>query len=125
MASLSDELLSFIQKELQSVEHLEVLLLLRAERERGWRDTEVYDVVRSSVASVRERLQQLADAGFLAAGEGGTYRYAPNSEQSARVIDELARAYRSSRVAVIDAIYQPQTAASELAQAFRIKRKRL
>lgn len=123
MANLSDELLGFIQKELQSVEHLEILLLLRAERDRVWRDTEVYDVIRSSVPSVRERLQQLADAGFLSAGEGGKYRYTPNSEQSRRLIDELAAAYRSSRVAVIDAIYQPRTAASELAQAFRIKRK--
>jgi hypothetical protein len=123
MANLSDELLRFIAQEFHSIDHLEILLLLRGERERWWRESDVFDIVRSSLQSVAERLQQLSAAGFLERREPTSYRYAPKNPERAQLVDQLADAYRFRRVAVIDAIYRPPTAASELARAFRIKRK--
>jgi hypothetical protein len=123
MANLSDELMRFIAQEFHSIDHLEILLLLRGERERWWRESDVFDIVRSSLQSVAERLQQLYTTGFLERREPTSYRYAPKTPARAQLVDELADAYRLRRMAVIDAIYRPATPAYELARAFRIKRK--
>jgi hypothetical protein len=125
MANLSDDLEAFIQQEIRSLEQLEVLLLLRGRPERWWSERNVFESIRSSLLSVSDRLAELSAAGFLERSEHEqlTYRYAPNTPTRIRLIDELAEAYRQRRIAVIDAIYRPRTPASELARAFRIKRK--
>jgi hypothetical protein len=125
MANLSNDLERFIQQEVRSIEQLEVLLLLCSKREKWWSEAEVFAVIRSSLPSVADRLAELSAAGFLERLEQQTltYRYAPNTPDRIRLIDELEEAYRRRRVAVIDAIYRPQTPATQLAQAFKIKRK--
>jgi hypothetical protein len=126
MANLSADLERFIRQGIHSIEQLEVLLLLSAQPERWWNETEVFKVIRSSLPSVSDRLAELSVSGLLERRDDQTltYRYAPKTLPHARLIEELAEAYRSHRVAVIDAIYRPQTPASELAQAFRIKRRK-
>jgi hypothetical protein len=127
MANLSDDLERFIRQEIRSIEQLEVLLLLSSKPEKWWSETEVFDVIRSSLLSVRDRLAELSAAGLLKRLDVHplAYRCAPNTPERTRLIDELAEAYHRSRLAVIDAIYRPQTPASELARAFKIKRKEL
>jgi hypothetical protein len=124
-SNLPEELEQFIAREFRSIEHLEILLLLRNTRQKWWQEREVLDVIRSSPQSVNERLDGLCSAGYLEKSEGEprSYRYLPNNPNLAQLVDELAEAYKFRRVAVVEVIYRPRdTAASELARAFKIKR---
>ena len=119
------ELQRFIASEFRSLEHLEVLLLLHGGRDRVWEERAVYDVLRSSVSSVHERLSELREAGFIEKASESAYRYAPGSPELAQKVDQLAEAYRSRRSSVIETIYgRSNTAASDLARAFEIRRKK-
>ncbi len=53
-----------LSRHIRSVEQLEVLLLLRGSPDRTWTSVEVYDVIRSSPASVTQRLEAFTAAGF-------------------------------------------------------------
>jgi hypothetical protein len=124
-SNLPEELEQFIAREFRSIEHLEILLLLRNSPEKSWQAREVFEVIRSSPPSVNDRLEELCTAGYLerSALEPKAYRYLPNNPGLARRVDELAEAYKFRRVAVVEAIYgRRETPASELARAFKIKR---
>jgi hypothetical protein len=123
--NLPEELEQFIAREFRSIEHLEILLLLRNSREKWWQTRQVFDVIRSSPQSVCDRLEELCGAGFVerSPSEAGSYRYLPTNSGLADRIEQLAEAYKSRRVAVIEAIYgRRDTPASQLARAFKIKR---
>jgi hypothetical protein len=125
MANLSNELERFIVREIRSIEQLEVLLLLRKEPEKWWSEADVFEAIRSSLPSVVDRLAQLSAAGFLERRDGHPllYRYAPDTPSRAKLVEELAEAYRHRRIAVIDAIYGRHNPAAEFARAFKLKRK--
>jgi DNA-binding IclR family transcriptional regulator len=119
------ELQRFIASEFRSLEHLEVLLLLRSGPDRDWDERAVYDVLRSSLASVHERLTELYEAGYIDQTPSGLYRYDPASPELAQKVAEVAEAYKTRRSSVTEAIYgRGNTAASDLARAFEIRRKK-
>jgi hypothetical protein len=88
------------------MEALEVLLLVHSDPERWWTPTEVYDSVRSSRASIAQRLEDFTAARFLtkSGNEPPTYRYTPD-DKLGRAVDETAAAYRTWRVRVIETIF--------------------
>lgn len=114
----------FLSKYIRSLEQLEVLLLLRNSANRSWTSAEVYEVVRSSRASVEERLESFVQLGFLAKEDGAppTFRYAPKENLGAAV-DETAGAYQKWRVRVIEAIFTPAVdPAQRFADAFKVRK---
>lgn len=114
----------FLSSHVDSVEQLEVLLLLRSAPDREWSVDEVNRELGSSISSIRTRLAVLASKGFLTAREGDglqLYRYSPPSSAERGVIDELALAYKERRLAVINLIYtRPESDAVYFADAFKI-----
>jgi hypothetical protein len=122
--SLDPDVRRFIEAHVDSIELLEVLLLLRAEPARAFGPDDVATALRTSPASARERLRALATQRLLVGGEGDGYRYAPEDAALAVVVDRVAAAYRDRRVTVIGLIYaRPPDAVRELARAFRVGRK--
>jgi hypothetical protein len=114
----------FLSKYIRSLEQLEVLLLLRNSPTRSWAPAEVYEVVRSSRASVEERLESFVSLGFLGKEDGSppTFRYAPKDELGA-ALDETASAYQKWRVRVIEAIFTPVAdPAQRFADAFKVRK---
>jgi hypothetical protein len=117
---LDPDVRRFLAAHVDSVEQLEVILLLRAEPARWWTDADVSTALRTAPASAAGRLRDLAARGILAAGAEG-FRYAPGESDMATVIDRVAAAYRDRRVTVIATIYaRPPDAVRELARAFRV-----
>lgn len=117
-----------LAEHIDSIEQIEVLMLLRAQPEREWSAEEVNRELRSSVMSIQDRLGGLAAMGFLVAREAGAdlvYRYAPASDEVRGVIDALEAVYKARRFSVINLIYaKPESDVMSFSEAFRITRKR-
>ncbi len=114
----------FLSQYIQSLEQLEVLLLLWNSPNHSWTSAEVYEVVRSSRSSVEERLESFAQLGFLGKDDGPppTFRYAPK-ENLGTAVDETAGAYQKWRVRVIEAIFTPAVdPAQRFADAFKVRK---
>jgi hypothetical protein len=122
---ISEPVRRFIAQHVHSAAQLEVLLLLRAVPGREW---SIHDVARAQVSTpdMAERMLEDLRARGLASGGGtaGRFRYAP-PDGLASVIDDLAEAYATRRVAVVGLIFsKPSSAVTGLADAFRIRRGR-
>ncbi len=114
---------AFIDRHLESVAQLEVLLLVRAAPER-WSSVE--EIARAQVSApdaVGLALRHLCDQGLLAE-QDGSFRYEPGDD--ARMVDQLAEAYANRRAKVVAQVFSAPEggAASTLAEGFRFRRRR-
>jgi hypothetical protein len=120
---IPDAVRKLIAEHIDSVEQLEILILLRAQRNRGWTAAEINDAMKSSVSSVESRLTALADRGLLQR-EGRTFRYQATPEMDATVAD-LAQAYGERRFTVIELIFaKPTDKLRAFADAFKVSKKK-
>lgn len=114
----------FINQYIDSVEQLEILLLVSQEPSRVWTVDSVLKVIQSSLESVAARMKNLAAFGFFAFDEKeGGYRFNPNSADMARQVEGLREAYTTMRVRVIQAIFSgPGKQAQHFADSFRFRK---
>ena len=123
--SLPDPVRQLLRRHIQSLEQLEVLLLLHGQPERAWTAPEVYDVVRSSQSSIAARLHAFTAEGFLTteAGPPPTFRYAPQDQNLRAAVDQTATAYQTRRVRIIEAIFAPAAdPVQSFADAFKLRK---
>lgn len=114
-----------LARNIQSVEQLEVLLLLRGQPQRAWTAAEVFDVIRSSQSSIASRLQAFTAQGFLVEEKGApaTYRFAPKDQNLQAAVDQTATVYQTWRVRVIEAIFAPEAdPVQSFADAFKLRK---
>jgi DNA-binding IclR family transcriptional regulator len=112
-----------IADHIDSVEQLEVLILLRSQRGRSWTVEEINDEIKSSTSSVEARLTALAARG-LVERQGPTFRYQAAPEMDVTVT-ELAQAYAERRFTVIELIFaKPADKLRAFADAFKVNRKK-
>ena len=124
-SGFSDQLNRFIAQEIGSLEQLEVLLFVSANPQKWWTVRDVYNVVKSSLPSITERLNEMVARGFLRkeAGPEVRYQFGPNDENLQQLISELSNAYKEKSVKVVQAIYsKPPDAVQEFAKAFRVRK---
>jgi len=123
-SGFSEQLDRFIAREISSLEQLEVLLCLFAHPEKWWTVQDVYNVVKSSISSVNDRLNEMVARGFLRQdGDAVRYQFAPRDENLRTLISELGTAYKEKSVKVVQAIYsKPPDAVQEFAKAFRVRK---
>src|SRR6218665_1273339 len=113
----------FIARYVQSVEQLEIMLLLQRDANTTWTVASTYDVILSTPASVERWLNELAAQGLLTreATTPVTYRYAAPPE-IADEVRALVQFYKTTPVRVIEAVYKPRIdAAQSFADAFKLK----
>jgi hypothetical protein len=125
-SGFSDELDKFIAAEIQSLEQLEILLLLSGNPHKWWSAKSVYDVIKSSPASVEDRLSEMAATGMLRKETDGEtrYQFCPANDVVWRIVNELRDAYKERSVKVVQAIYsKPPDAVQEFARAFRVRKE--
>jgi hypothetical protein len=121
----SEDVYRFLYHNIDSVEQLEVLLLLRRSPERGWTAEEVAQTLYSHPSSILHRLSSLAGRGLLRELEPATYQYAPRSAELHATVTRVAETYRERRVAVITLIAsKPIENVRAFSDAFRIRRKK-
>jgi len=98
------ELFQFVKGSIRSVWALELLLLMRANRDRNWTAEQLVTELRASTPLVLQVLQTFHQAGLVREVEPGCFEYAPASATLEVRCDELERAYRERPVTVINAI---------------------
>jgi predicted transcriptional regulator len=117
-----DAVLSFVDRHIESIEHLEVLLVLAAQ-EKSFSAAEIFQKIQSSQASVDQRLESLVKAGLLARESDGKFRFAPKDNETRQLVKELAGAYKTRPVRIIEAIYARKTdAVRSFADAFKFRK---
>jgi hypothetical protein len=122
---LPEDVHRFLHQHIESVEQLEVLLLLWRAPERGWSSDEVATAVYSHPSSVVRRLAMLYGQGLLREREPGCYQYAPRTAELHDTVTRLDHIYRERRVAVITLIAsKPIENVRAFSDAFRIRRKK-
>lgn len=121
---IPDDVLSFIDRTITSIDQLEILLLLRAQRDRTWTGNQVSDELRSHPTAAAERLESLATAGLIES-DGQTpagYRFRPASPEMGRLVDGLDQSYRAYRLRVIERVFKKPDSFQSFADAFRIRK---
>ena len=108
-----------------SLEKLEVLLLLRARADREWTASAVSLELRITESSAAARLADLAARGLLVgnAENPPVYRFSPSSSEDVQAVTELAAVYGAKRVSVITFIFsRPLDKVRGFADAFVFKK---
>jgi hypothetical protein len=100
--NLPDDVRQFLLDHIDSVERLEVLLLLHR-KPAAWTPLEIAEERRSSQLAATLHLDGLTHAGMVVA-EGGRYRIHGDTAL-AQLLDRVADVYRERHVSVITFIY--------------------
>lgn len=122
--SISEPLQSFLQQRLASIEQIEIVLLLRKDRDRAWSATEVASSLGTPPESAAMRLFLLASAGLILFEPAGVprYRYAASEPEVEALLTELQDAYENDRASVGSAIGAPADPIRSFADAFKLKK---
>ncbi len=123
MNGLPEDVHRFLYQHIESVEQLEVLLLLWQAPDRDWTADDVARALYSHPSSVASRLALLMGQGMLRETHPGRYQYAPRSADLHQTVTEVVNTYRERRVAVITLIAsKPLENVRAFSDAFRIRR---
>jgi len=116
------EILEFAGASFRSVWALELLLMLRATRERNWEPAEILKELRSSQVAVVEALNNLTAAGLVVEESGARFRYNATGRLE-EAVGALAQLYALKPAVVMRQIVNsPNNAKLQiLSDAFRIK----
>ena len=100
------EVSRFLEANIQSVEQLEILLLLKAGHDQEWLPREVYQRILTNVHSVEESMDRLCGKGLLRKSEASKYQFISTPE-SDRILDRLAVLYKEMPARILYALYGP------------------
>lgn len=117
----------FIEENIDSVPHLESLILLWNSRPVGWTEGELASrlyVSREQVGGVLRDLVRLQIVQELG-GNPARYSYLPNSEEQDEMMHEIDHVYRRDLVRISNLIHSKASSPiREFAKAFRLKKDR-
>lgn len=111
---------------IRSIAQLELLLLLRAERERAWTVDDAARGLYTATTMTEPLLESLTMAGLVAANEGSPkrFQYWPKTPELDQTVQELAQLYHQRRVTITNLIYSgPIQKLQNFADAFRFRKK--
>lgn len=123
MNPLTDDLKHFILENIESIERLEVLILLQRDPSRQWTAEAINQELRSNIKWVQSHLEVLTKLNILQCEDKVNYFYKPQNAEVESVCSRLIQLYKERRVMVINFIYnQSAERIKGLADAFKIRR---
>jgi DNA-binding MarR family transcriptional regulator len=105
---ISDEILQFIDANVESIEQLEILRILGEDEARSWRTAELAHATQVQPAALAKHLSALEQRGLvrLQQSEAETVsQLSPRTKSVAESLQKLLRAYREHPVTVIRCVY--------------------
>lgn len=120
---IPDEVLRFILARIDTVPHLEALLLMWQNAASEWTEEQVASRIYVPVKTARVVLDDLVRQGLVRhAGNGSAYRYDPEGDAAAQILPKVADAYSKHLVRIATLIHSKASASvREFARAFQIK----
>lgn len=122
-AAISPDLRAFILRYLDSIAHLECLILIRAAPEDVWSAAAMAQRLYISERQADDVLGRLSDDGLISRRDDG-FLYGEHDEQMARLIDELADTHARHLIPVTNLIHGKPRRIREFADAFKFKKGR-
>lgn len=117
------EVTSFIRTTFRSVWSLELLLLLKLHKDRGWSGAQMVDALRGSELIVSQSVESLLAAGLIVVEPDGAVRYGPATASLAALVGGAETLYGRSPDAVRRAIIAGSSAGlSAFADSFRLRK---
>jgi hypothetical protein len=115
------DLRDFILRFIDSVAHLEALLLLRANRQTSWDAPAVAARLYTTGEQAGEVLVQLCNEGLLTS-ENGLYRYGTQSAEHLAMVDRLADSYAKQLIPITNLIHGKPRRIRQFADAFKFRK---
>ena len=121
-AEIPQEVLRFIERRMDSVPHLETLLLLWENPSKPWKPADIASRVYIDAARARHVLEDLARHGLLAPATPEGYVFNAGWDES-RLMEKVAAAYRRHLVPIAGLIHAKgaSQAVQDFARAFQFK----
>jgi hypothetical protein len=119
--AIPQDLQEFIMRHVDSVAHLEGLLLLRREADRTWSPEELAARLYIRIDEATELLVRLRADGFLSGGE--SYGFAPQTAEQWQLVDRLADAYSRHLIPITNMIHAKPRRIREFSDAFKFRRE--
>jgi predicted transcriptional regulator len=123
-SGISEEVKKFIFERIDSVELLEVLLLLHRNPNQTWSAVEISEELRTSPRSAEKRLTSLIKSNLIVqTHQSGYYQFSPRLFEDRILIDDLAKTYHERKYTVIELIFsKPIDIIQTFADAFKFKK---
>jgi len=113
----------FIERHIETLAQLELLLLIHSENSRLWTLSEISQALSFPPTMSAELLQSLSAHGFVTEVET-CYQYRSIDPESDQLICKLGETYRVRRVAVTNEIYaKPLNRLKSFSDAFRFRKE--
>jgi len=120
---ISDDAKAFLRAVVRSVWALELLLLLRRQRDRAWTVDALTLELRASQTAIRQALPNFRIAGLIQDEPDETIRYSPATVQLDSLVQEIAGEYGNRPFAILNEILAPRESnVEQFARAFRIRK---
>lgn len=120
-----DDVYRFILAQIESVPHLEALLLLWRSRPKTWTEAELARQLFVEVSVVRSLIRELMRQHLVSATAEGEYRYDPKSEDMDALVVALADTYKRELIRISGLIHsKAASAARDFARAFRFTKEK-
>jgi predicted transcriptional regulator len=114
---------SFLTEMIESVAHLEVLLMLLSYPEKKFSAADVSRELRSNTHSATNQLNHLSQKGLLKSHDNNCFQYAPLTPEMDEKVKQLYDVYKEMPVAVVTWIYEkPQNKLKDFSDAFKLKK---
>jgi predicted ArsR family transcriptional regulator len=122
---IPNDVRQFILESVVSIAQLEALLLLRGSPDEEWTAQKVAGRLYISEQEVTYLLTRLCAEGLIAFNNDRPplYRYQPDSDDLAQIVDRLAETYSKHLVPVTNLVHsKPRTRVREFADAFHLRK---
>ena len=122
---IPDDVAEFIIEKIDSVAHMEAILLLRRNPKEKWSIPVLSERLYVSRNQAAELLARLCAQGIVAAdaGDRSLYQYQPNSPDLEQMLNRVADAYAKHLVPVTNLIHsRPRIRVQEFADAFKFRK---
>jgi hypothetical protein len=120
---ISVKLKQFIFEFVDSVELIEVLLLIRNNAEKWFCSNQISSELRSNPKSISNRLLRLVNIGLLEQdNDKDLFRYKPESQELKDLVSELSNEYLLRRHRIFELIFSSSKNARQFANAFIVNK---
>lgn len=110
----------FVFEYIDSVEQLEILLLLESDSNKSWSLAELNGLLRSNLNSVEKRISLLLSQGLIIKNEDSQFSFFLDDVDLRQTIHSLADIYKVHRYRILEMIFSPMKKSRDLAEAFRL-----